>query len=181
MALTVKEKEHWKTSIERKIQRTIDEIYKQGTPNLRSRIESESKNKAVESLGISELYRRREAIKTSMLELEDERRSLDNHITHKLTTDWPEFKDVPFYVLIDQAITRRQEGCRRDLLAQDPQGRKILRLELEREELLDTVWLATSPSQIKVLWSRVSQMLDQPLTDLQQEALAIPSDSPQTE
>lgn len=60
-------------------------------------------------------------------------------------------------------------------------GQKILRLQDEPEELLDTVWLATSSIQIKELWSRVSKLLDQPPTGLQREALDIPADSSSAE
>jgi hypothetical protein len=43
MTLTVKEKEHWKISINRKVQRAIDAIYDEGEANLRDRIQKESR------------------------------------------------------------------------------------------------------------------------------------------
>ena len=58
MTLTVKEKEHWKQSIERKVKRAIDELYAQGEPGLQVRIEKEAKQKAFESLGIREWQER---------------------------------------------------------------------------------------------------------------------------
>jgi hypothetical protein len=33
-------------------------------------------------------------------------------------------------------------------------GRDILELEREKDELLDTIWLATSNVQLKSLWTR---------------------------
>jgi hypothetical protein len=50
-------------------------------------------------------------------------------------------------------------------------GQKIQKLKREQEELLDTVWIATSPVQIAKLWSRVVELLGDSLTDLQQETL----------
>jgi hypothetical protein len=70
----------------------------------------------------------------------------------------------------------RQKQFRAELLAQDPHGQRILKLEQDKEDLFDTVWLATSPSQIKELWSRVSTLLGEPPTGLQKEALDIPAD-----
>jgi hypothetical protein len=61
------------------------------------------------------------------------------------------------------------------LLEEHPLGRRILRLEREKEELLDTVWLATSPAQIKELWAKFAEVLQWEPPDLQKEALAIPA------
>ncbi|MBX3435797.1 MAG: hypothetical protein KF847_20965 [Pirellulales bacterium] len=71
------------------------------------------------------------------------------------------------------ARARRRGVHEQELLAADPLGQKILALELEREELLDTVWLATSRAQVKELWGRVLELLQQPPTALQAEALKI--------
>lgn len=46
-----------------------------------------------------------------------------------------------------------------------------------KEDLLDTVWLATSGAQIKELWSKVPELLGDPQTQLQHEALAIKPDA----
>ena len=74
---------------------------------------------------------------------------------------------------IDNAVRDRQKVHETELLAADPLGRKILELQLEQEDLLDTVWLATSPVQIKQLWSRVAEILHQQPTALQQHALSL--------
>jgi hypothetical protein len=74
---------------------------------------------------------------------------------------------------VDNAIRDRQAVHEKELLALDSLGQKILGLQLEQEDLLDTVWLATSPVQIKQLWSRVGEILNQQPTALQQHALAL--------
>jgi hypothetical protein len=48
-----------------------------------------------------------------------------------------------------------------------------LRLRSEKDNLLDVVWLATSPVQVRQLWSRVGELLGEKPTDLEKEALAI--------
>ena len=54
-------------------------------------------------------------------------------------------------------------------------GRQILRLREEKENLLDTIWLATSPSQLKTLWTKVAELLGTAATQLERDALAIPA------
>jgi len=74
---------------------------------------------------------------------------------------------------VDNAIRDRQAVHQKELLALDPLGQKILELQLEQDDLLDTVWLATSPVQIKQLWGRVAEILNQQPTALQQHALTM--------
>jgi hypothetical protein len=74
---------------------------------------------------------------------------------------------------VAEAITRRQGTHQDQLLAEDPVGREIARLEAEKDRLLDTVWLACSPSQIGQLWARVGELLGDEATTLEREALAI--------
>ena len=58
-------------------------------------------------------------------------------------------------------------------MVQDERGRIILNLREEKENLLDTIWLATSPKEVKELWTNVSEILDDNQTQLQLDALAI--------
>ena len=178
MTLTVKEKEHWKASIDRKVQRAIDAIYAQGKPEFRDWIQKESRRKALQSLGILELQDRDNAITQEIRVLTEEQRDLEKKLLDKVRAQCPEYKvDYPYQFSVEGATKLRQKQFERELLAEDPFGRKILRLQDEQEELLDTVWLATSSIQIKELWTRVSELLDQPPTSLQQEALNIPADA----
>ena len=178
MTLTVKEKEHWKASIDRKVQRAIDAIYAQGEPHLRERIQTESRRRALESIGILESQERSTAINEEVRNLLEEQREIEKRTSDKVKARCPEYKVAfPYDFRVEGAVSLRQKRFERELLAEDPLGQKVLRLLEEQEELLDTVWLATSSSQIKELWSRVSRLLEQPPTGLQQEALSIPADS----
>jgi hypothetical protein len=71
------------------------------------------------------------------------------------------------------ALDKRQDVHEEELLADDPVGAEIAHLEVERERLLDAVWLACSPPQIKQLWLKVSELLGDESTALEREALAI--------
>ena len=178
MTLTVKEKEHWKNSIDRKVNRAIEKIYAMGEPEFRERIQNEARKMAFESIGILELQDRLDVVIEIIRSHEQERREIDKQIDALIRSRCMECKPGSFYEFNTQAAVKlRRNRFERELLAQDPLGQKILTLKDEQEELLDTVWLATSSAQIKELWSRVSKLLDQPPTGLQQEALDIPADS----
>lgn len=175
--LTVTEKEHWRERITRRIDKKIEAIAAE-QPNLIDRVQRESREKALQSLGLAELpaeqdrleeeeskiKKRQEAIERAMLAkvrgvpVED----IDHHYRYGTDTE------------ITNAIQRRQKVHEDELFAQDPIGQKILALRNEKEELLDTVWLASSPKQIKELWTKVAALLGDEQTRLQKDALAIP-------
>lgn len=73
---------------------------------------------------------------------------------------------------VNAAMQRRQSVHEDELLAESEVGQRILKLREEKENLLDTVWLATSPKQIKELRSKVAELLDDKQTQLQRDALA---------
>jgi hypothetical protein len=52
---------------------------------------------------------------------------------------------------VESAITKRQTIHDEEILAIDQLGREALKLRIERERLLDVVWLATSSSQVRIL------------------------------
>jgi hypothetical protein len=74
---------------------------------------------------------------------------------------------------IKAAITKRQAVHEDELLAGHELGRQVLKLRAERENLLDVIWLATSPGQVRQLWTRVAELLGEEPTHLEREALSI--------
>ena len=72
-----------------------------------------------------------------------------------------------------EALGKRQAAHQEELLADDPVGREIARLGVEKDGLLDAIWLAVSPSQVRTLWSKVGALLGDEPTQLEREALAI--------
>ena len=77
------------------------------------------------------------------------------------------------HVEVSSAVQRRQAVHEEELLAADPLGQQILHLRQEKDNLLDTIWLASSTQQIKELWKKVVDLLGDEQTVLQKEALAI--------
>jgi hypothetical protein len=180
--LTVTEKEFWKERIAARIEKRIEAIRAQH-PALFERVKRDSHAQALQSLGLNEAYhelesikaeeaalaRRKERVQRTMLAalrgvpLED----ISNSINIRYGTE------LPLPLEVHDAIGKRQQAHQAQLLADDPVGLEITRLDAERERLLDVVWLATSPAQIRTLWSKVGELLGDESTQLEREALAI--------
>mgnify|MGYP003663274918 CR=1 FL=1 len=177
MAITVREKEHWKERIIRKIDQAIEAICAAENPNFLEKIRKEANDQALESLGIAHLVKEIKSLGTQRETLDIERRNILKQVLAKiqgvdvesLTKNVHSFGDYE----IQAAVNRRAALMETELLAGNEIGKRILKLREEKEELLDTVWLATSPKQVKQLWQTVSEVLKQEPTDLQREAMGI--------
>lgn len=174
--LTVTEKEHWKDRISRRIDKRIEAI-SAVEPNLMDRVQREARARALTSLGLAELQAEHDEIERQEEILEARGQEIDKAMLARV-------RGVPVASLEDRisyggktevnnTVTRRQKVHEDELLAESEVGRQILSLREERDELLDTVWLATSGTHIRQLWQRVGELLGDQLTKLQHEALAI--------
>ena len=81
--------------------------------------------------------------------------------------------ELPLPAEAFDAIAKRQSAHQERLLADDPVGRQVAGLEAEKDRLLDTIWLATSPAEIRALWSKVGALLGEEPTGLEREAMEI--------
>ena len=75
---------------------------------------------------------------------------------------------------VGTVITKRQAVHEEELLAEHQLDQQVLRLRAEKENVLDVVWLATSSSQVRELWTKVGRPLGDEPSELECEALAIP-------
>jgi hypothetical protein len=173
--LTVTEKEHWKERIARRIDKKI-EFLTASEPALLDRIRDEARQRAVRSLGLAAIQAELDTLQAQKQELERRERQAQRALLATV-------RRVPIEALedyvhysqseISSALQRRQSLHEDELLAEDPLGQQILHLRQEKENLLDTIWLATSPQHIKELWTKVVDLLGDDQTVLQKEALAI--------
>jgi hypothetical protein len=76
--------------------------------------------------------------------------------------------------VVDSAVSARARALEADILAESGLGKQVLALRDEKDNLLDTVWLATSTSQIKELWEHANALLGVTPTGLEERALKIP-------
>ena len=180
--LTVTEKSHWRDRIAARIDKAIERV-KARHPALFDRLTRQAHAHALTSLGLAEAYAELEAIKVEEATLARRKKEAQRSMIAALrsipideVTDGFGIRhgsDLALPNEVAHAITRRQAAHHDQLLAEDPIGREIARLATEKDNLLDTVWLAASPAQVKQLWSKVAEPLGDEPTALEREALAI--------
>jgi len=179
--LTVREKEHWKDQIERRIDKAIGKLLRQNEPGLLDRIERLAKEQARESMGLSDLWEISNHISEQVSALRKEQTNLKNQMYAIVTGCSPdevaELEDSYYGRCVDSkvdvAVNARAKVIEQELLAIDPLGQQVLALRQEKEELLDTVWLATSGRQMKELWQHLTNQLNEQPTKLQADAINI--------
>ena len=174
-SLTVTEKTHWKDRITKRIDKQIDVLCSEN-PEFIERTKQAAREKALESLGVDDLQRSLDRIEHQEELLEAREEKTYRQISAKLRGVRIRQVSESSYRIkeeLSEAVSKRQAIHEQELLAETPRGREILTLRREKENLLDTVWLATSPKQIKDLWREVDDLLGDEQTKLQREALAI--------
>ena len=174
--LTVTEKEHWKKRIARRIDKRIEAITADD-PNFFERIERDSRQRALESLGLAEYRTELDEIERQKGTLEKREKQLHRAMVAKVRGVEPDdldgFHSYRYDSEVDNAVTRRKAVHEDELLAESELGQQILKLRREKDELLDVVWLATSGTEIRQLWQKVVELLGDEQTQLQKDALAI--------
>jgi len=176
-SLTVAEKTHWKDRIQARIDRKIEQITA-GEPGLIERIRHEARGRALESLGLAASQEELDRIAGQRAELDRRdtqvRREMLAKVRGVSADDLECYSRVHDHPEIRAAIEKRRALHEEELLAGHDLGRQVLRLRAERDNLLDVIWLATSPVQVRQLWTKVSELLGEEPTPLEREALSIP-------
>ena len=178
MPLTVTEKEHWRQRIAAKIERRI-EVLAAGEPGLLDRVQAEARRRAVRSLGLAESQAELDAVVQERKALDQREKRAQKAMVARLqglpAEEVPESAthSYQFTQTVNAAVQKRQAVHEEELLAEHPVGRDVLMLRAEKENLLDVVWLASSPAQIKQLWAKVGELLGDEPSALEREALAI--------
>ena len=180
--LSVSEKQHWKDRIAARIARRVETI-KAEHPALFDRVKREAHAQALGSLGLSGPYAELEAAQAEEAGLARRKKRAQRAMLAALKgVPIEEVSDgfsvrygseLPLPIEAADAIAKRQEAHQERLLADDPVGRQVAGLEAERDRLLDVVWLACSPAQIRALWTKVGTLLGDEPTGLERDALGI--------
>jgi hypothetical protein len=175
--LTVAEKTHWRDRIQARIDRKIEQVTA-GEPGLIERIRHAARARALESLGLAGFQEELDRIAGQRAELDRRdtqvRREMLARVRGVSADDLDCYSRVHDHPEIRAAIEKRRAMHEEELLAGHELGRQVLRLRAEKEDLLDVVWLATSPAQVRQLWTKVTELLGDEPTDLERAALAIP-------
>ena len=170
--LTVTEKEHWKDRIGKRIEKKIEAVSAED-PNLLDRVHREARERALASLGLSEMQQELDGVEQQKSALDKRERQIQRAMLAHVRGVLDDYHSYRYDHEVDNAVNRRQAVHEDELLAEGEIGQRILKLREEKDNLLDTVWLATSPKQIKELWSKVADLLGDDQTQLQRDALAI--------
>ena len=177
--LSVAEKNHWRDRIAARIDKAVERV-KARHPALFDRVRREAHAEALRSLGLAGPYAELEAVLVEEAALARRKKQAQRSMLAVLRGVPPDEVPDNFSIrygaelpLPAEAIARRQAAHQDQLLADDPVGREVARLGAEKEGLLDTIWLATSPGQIRTLWSKVTELLGDEPTRLERQALAI--------
>lgn len=169
MSLTLKEKEYWRDRITQRIDEAVDEAIAGKNPNYMWQIGRRARERVWESMGIAELAREVEVIDAKCDELDRLRRSAYQRMLASMQgVSVEEIQDAclsrvkPYEV--EQAINAALPLAENEVLSEDELGRRILELRGRKERLVDVVWAATSPREIKQAWSVLVAELDQQRT-----------------
>ena len=152
MPLTNTEKQHWRDRIAKRIDKKIAGITAL-EPGLFTRIESQARTRAIESLGLVELLAEQEQVEQDMQKLKSRDEQLTRDVLSRLRGVEP--ATIDSYSVcrsdneINSAIKARQVVHEETLLREHDLGRQISQLRLEKENLLDTVFLASSPFKMR--------------------------------
>jgi hypothetical protein len=176
-SVSVTEKSHWRDRIAAKLDKKIERLTA-ASPGLMDRVKREARQRATQSLGLAALQADLDALIADRKALdqreEQAERAMLAQVRGVATADlddchcgYEEQREVK------NAVSQRAAVHEEELLADDETGREVLRLQHEKENLLDTVWIATSPAQIKQLWVKVNELLGDEPTHLERAALAV--------
>lgn len=181
MGLTVAEKNHWRDRIAKRIDQRIETLVAVQDPTLLQRVIEQAREKAYESLGIAAQWREFKALKKQKEDMEGRERWLkaEQRAVINGTSVDAELERGGYFGFgrpdheVEDAVQARARALEADILAESDLGKQVLGLRSEKDNLLDTVWLATSCSQIKELWEQVNALLELRPTALEEKALTI--------
>jgi len=177
MGLTVAEKEHWKERIAKRIDHRMETMVAKENPDFLRRTTEEARAKALKSLGIDSQQRELEEIekKREEMQVRERRLKAEQNAAVKGTRVEEEVDRAGYYYnnTVEDAVGARAGALEAEILASSDLGKRILALRVEKDNLLDTVWLATSSTQIKELWEHANKVLEVTPTTLEEKALRI--------
>ncbi len=178
MGLTVREREHWRDRIAKRIDQRIETLVAREDPTLLQRVSEDARQKAYESLAIGAQQRELEALQKEREQLERRQRRLkaEQRAVINGTTVEDELESGGYGghdYMVEDAVKARAKALEADILAESDLGRQVIGLRNEKDNLLDTVWIATCSAQIKELWEQVNALLEAKPTALEEKALKI--------
>jgi hypothetical protein len=171
MSITVTEKQELKSIINKRIDRTVSQIETAQAKRI-GELKEKAREQAISSLEVADFIAEERDSQASIKRIEEARDRMRNETAKRLGIEeschyWKPQEKIE--EIIEKETSRRYQI----LLAETDFGAEIKRLEEEQEAMLETVWAATSSSQVKELFKRVNDVLRESPTALGAKALDI--------
>lgn len=173
--LSQKDKQHWRDLIAKKIDKRIDGI-KAACPSRFSNLAAQAYNESLKSLGLVPFYTKEDTLTKQIRELEQQKEKNERAMIAHLRNVPPDTIERYTYNCrseVQEAVEKRAATHLDALMQADDLGQQVLALEAEKEDLLNSVYLATATSQIKDLYASVLKLIDETPTTLTGAAMAI--------
>ena len=189
MKLTVTEKEKWVTIISSRIDEKIARIIAEKDPKLHERIQKEAEKETLVRLDVVEeqkklasLLKKAEALAQVVLEtLHAQRVKLGYAASDPYQSYYSYASSKPIVVNSSKFGVESLYPCynsklakiKAELKAASVVGPEIAVLENEKRTLTETIWLASSDTQMKTLWNAVNDLLGNEASGLEKIALGL--------
>lgn len=183
--VTVREKEEWSNMLNKKIKAKIAILW-DTNPTLEEKLRTRARAAAIKALGLGkkleDIEKSQQAldkalestfkvIESTLLEIGvlneggrwyKEREALNRESVYNNNMDQ-----------LESAIGKHAEAFYQKILAEDPVGSKIVALTEELSRVKESVWLASSTTAMKALWTSFVNKLSLEVTDMEKIALDI--------
>jgi len=171
MAISYAEKQHWKERIGSKLDARIQALKLQN-PKFFQGIEAKARQQALASLGITAQLERMEQLDAEIdrmgEELKDIACALITTVSGKETERYYASRSK-----IDALLKPHIAKATQELLRTHKLGKQVADLEAEKENLMDTIWLATSPRQMSEMWIKALKLIGEETTAFQRDILTV--------
>jgi hypothetical protein len=169
MAISITEKEHWKERIGKKLDTRIQTLKMQDSAYF-FLTEEKARTQALAALGIADDFQEMEELAA---EIDSKAELLKNRIISLIEVLTGK-KDTGHYgsrSRLDSLLRPHVQKQEAELLGRSELGRQVALLEAEKENLMDTIWLATSPRQMSEMWGKVLKLIGEETTAFQREII----------
>ncbi len=160
ITVTISERQHWKNRISSKLDQRISSL-RTSSPELLESITGQAKQIVESSLDLTSDFEHFASLDSDLKQLALEKENLLDAMGEKVFG-----KEMPYSISmrdIHSQIQNLQDEKAEEILLENPLGKQIADLVAEKENLLDSILLATSVPQIIELWDRVAILTaDQP-------------------
>lgn len=176
MAISVTEKEHIRELIEKRINAEIEKISTENRVD-EDDIKAKAKKEAIVALGIESPMGDLDALDAQIEKLQDKRSKLEFRTLEILDINPEKQRNYGTHrQLINNKIKSASVAYQNRLLEAHPNLGRIVQLKAEMDSLLQTIWIATSNTQVKELFSYLNDLLGTKPTQLEIMAQKIPPD-----